>query len=327
MMGRRYVATVRGTNAAGLTASISSSVVIDTTPPNVDDISIMLHPSPDVPGCNRAVPNRFDGSTDCGVAGQYPMPNIQTSDSQIHATWSGFFDDLSGIGRYTWAAGDCADHETFYTEMHGGFLDVSYAGQLLRHWGCYTTNPSHCQSRVSALLTTYGSTQSIAAGYHNFNGSDIHQLSALRSGRNFCVTIRAYNQNGLWSSVRSSPMLVDVDPPILGWVNDGSEAYIDLDHQPHSDAVSAWWHSFRDPESGINTYRWSVGTLPNASDLVAWDTVGNTTQASALLSAQVDLGQVIYVNVLCINNGGLTTLASSGAFLPSPKHLIRIFSV
>lgn len=313
VIGRRYVATVRGTNAAGLTASISSSIVIDTTPPDIDEVIIVLHPFPAVPECNRALPNRFDGSTDCGVVGQYPMPNIQTSDSQIHATWSGFSDDLSNIGRYTWAAGDCADDETMYTEMHGGFLDVSNAGQLLRRWGCYTTNPTQCQSRLNALLTTYGSTQSIPAGYFNANGSDINLLSALRSGRNFCVTIRAYNQNGLWSSVRSSPMLVDVDPPTLGWVNDGSEAYVDVDHQPHSDAVSAWWHSFRDPESGINTYRWSVGTLPNASDLVAWDTVGNTTQASAVLSTHAELGQVIYVNVLCINNGGLTTLASSGA--------------
>ena len=84
-----------------------------------------------------------------------------------------------------------------------------------------------------------------------------------------------------------SPMLVDVDPPILGWVNDGSAAYIDLDHQPHSNAVSAWWHSFRDPQSGVNTYQWSVGTLPNASDIVAWDTVGNTTEASAILVVQV----------------------------------------
>ena len=287
VMGRRYVATVRGTNAAGLSASVSSSVVIDTTPPEIEDAVVELHPSPAAPECIRALPNRFDGSTECGAVDQHPMPDIQTSDSHIHATWSGFSDDLSSIGRYTWAAGDCAGDETMYTEVHGGFLDVSHAGQLLRPWGCYATNPSQCHSRLNVLRTTYGLMQNGSAGYHNGNGSDIELQSALRSGMRFCVTIRAYNQNGLWSSVRSSPMLVDVDPPTLGWVNDGSTAYIDLDHQPHSNAVSAWWHSFRDPQSGVNTYQWSVGTLPNASDIVAWDTVGNTTEASAILVVQV----------------------------------------
>ncbi|XP_022100338.1 uncharacterized protein LOC110984441 [Acanthaster planci] len=64
------------------------------------------------------------------------------------------------------------------------------------------------------------------------------------------------------------PILADYSPPIAGDLFDGPYAGQDLTFTKDRNEICANWHNWHDPESGISSYLWAVGTQPGLSNVV-----------------------------------------------------------
>ncbi|XP_067664253.1 uncharacterized protein [Haliotis asinina] len=81
--------------------------------------------------------------------------------------------------------------------------------------------------------------------------------------------IRLTNNVGLSTSGHANePIVVDNTPPVAGVISDGAIVGTDMDYQAQADTICAQWKDFFDPESGIKTYMWGVGTKPGRDDIV-----------------------------------------------------------
>jgi hypothetical protein len=99
----------------------------------------------------------------------------------------------------------------------------------------------------------------------------------------------------------------DGTPPLAGTVNDGPGA--DIDSQTETTSIRANWTGFYDPESGITSYAWAIGTTPGGQEVQPFTDVGPATRAAAALS--LTGGTTSYVTVRAANGKGLTVTASS----------------
>lgn len=81
---------------------------------------------------------------------------------------------------------------------------------------------------------------------------------------------------------------------------------------PHGAPLACSWTA-TDPESGIESYTYGVGTQPGLADIVNWTNAGITTSMSRS-DASLGIGQICYVSVKARNHAGLTSDAGvSGA--------------
>ena len=69
--------------------------------------------------------------------------------------------------------------------------------------------------------------------------------------------------------------------------------------------LSAWW-SASDPESGIDSYSYAVGTQPASDDVVAWTNVGLTTSVIRD-DLPLVIGETYYVSVTATNGASLVS--------------------
>lgn len=124
----------------------------------------------------------------------------------------------------------------------------------------------------------------------------------------------AFNVSGIASQ------LVDVDwtaPLPIGYLNDGSAA--DIATTTSNTELQANWAITSDPNSGIASYWYAIGTSPGATDVVDWtdnwyaDTVRHT-------GLDLILGETYYFAVTAENGAGLfsDTIFSDGQLLVEP---------
>lgn len=100
----------------------------------------------------------------------------------------------------------------------------------------------------------------------------------------------------------------DVTRPDAGVVSDGLGD--DIDFQSSTSTVFANWGGFTDPESGVKTFEWAVGSSPGKDDLRAFADAGFVQQAAATGLA-LPSGKSFYVTVRAVNDAGLGTDVSS----------------
>ncbi len=96
----------------------------------------------------------------------------------------------------------------------------------------------------------------------------------------------------------------DSTGPTMGTVNDGTGS--DISVQVSTTAISANWSGFRDPESGIASYQWAIGTTWGGQEIQALTDVGLATRATNA-SLSLAVGTTYYVTVRAINGVGLIT--------------------
>ncbi|XP_046375524.2 uncharacterized protein LOC124148470 [Haliotis rufescens] len=83
------------------------------------------------------------------------------------------------------------------------------------------------------------------------------------------VRIRAVNSVDLSTASHGDvPILIDFTPPVIGRVLDGNKLLQDIEYQHDTDMICSQWVDFYDPESGIDSYLWGVGTTAGADDLL-----------------------------------------------------------
>jgi len=92
--------------------------------------------------------------------------------------------------------------------------------------------------------------------------------------------------------------------------------------QVSSGRVNAHWGSFNDPQSGITSYEWGVGTAPGLDDLVSFANVGQRTAASAG-GLSMYVGLKVFVTVEACNHAHLCVqLSSDGVIIDSSPPVV-----
>ncbi|XP_061188852.1 uncharacterized protein LOC133197029 [Saccostrea echinata] len=122
--------------------------------------------------------------------------------------------------------------------------------------------------------------------YHKpMNGDDapyivIEELD-LEEGVPAWPRVRVDNGVGLFKAGSGpEPILIDRSPPVAGQVLDGHVVHHDLTYQSTYKEICAQWKGFFDPESGIDHFRWGVGTLPGKDNVVAFYNISHNTRHS-----------------------------------------------
>ncbi|CAC5386462.1 unnamed protein product [Mytilus coruscus] len=120
------------------------------------------------------------------------------------------------------------------------------------------------------------------------------------------VTAIATNAAGLRGVSFSNPILVDLTPPNIRFVNDG--AGTDEDAWELNEVIANW--AVEDPESGILLCQWAIGYQPGGNDLQPYTEVTSTT-AYKEFPYSVLTGFTIYTTLTCENKAGLSSVMSS----------------
>ncbi|MHB9035641.1 MAG: beta-alanine-activating enzyme beta-propeller domain-containing protein [Armatimonadota bacterium] len=127
---------------------------------------------------------------------------------------------------------------------------------------------------------------------------------SLVSGIRYYVNVRATNAaNGVSAVGSSDGIYVESTPPTIPVVID------DGAFTTNTTTIHATW-SAQDPETGVSSYQYSIGTAPGLADLVAWT---NAALATSINRTDLVLNQGVtyYVNVKATNGIGLVSAVGS----------------
>ncbi|CAH1250566.1 Hypp8875 [Branchiostoma lanceolatum] len=218
------------------------------------------------------------------------------------------------------------------TAVYEGYIDLT--AQTLSDWGSVSAKWSMVDPESPivdyswAIGTTRGGTQ--LQGFVPLGVQESAQNSNLflQHGSYVHVTVVATNAAELSAVLYSEPALVDLTPPVIGTVLDGSEQdSVDLEYQS-SDVICARWSDVIDDESGINYCEWALGTSSHLANLMRFTTsyiLEDGKSACIDSSGFIAHGAKVYVIVRCHNHAGQSATASSDGVVltsvpPSIEH-------
>lgn len=141
---------------------------------------------------------------------------------------------------------------------------------------------------------------------------DTRQELALVSGQTYYITVVAINGAGGESQpVSTDGIVLDLTPSTIPVVTDNGQYWGYKTYMPAS-----WTSS--DAESGVVSYRASIGTAPGATDVLDWVELG-PAESGTLTGLSLKDGITYYVNVQALNGAGLwsDTGSSDGILLDS----------
>jgi hypothetical protein len=114
------------------------------------------------------------------------------------------------------------------------------------------------------------------------------------------------DNNENWSNEKQETYLIDWSAPVIDFCNDGVSFDVDSTILTYLDAN--WLGT--DPNSMINQYYWSLGTLPGIADITNWTNGFLNNGVQHLLANPID-NQVYYFNLKAINKAGIISIMSS----------------
>ncbi|XP_028399031.1 uncharacterized protein LOC114522524 [Dendronephthya gigantea] len=158
---------------------------------------------------------------------------------------------------------------------------------------------------------------------------------SLKHGQNYTVVLRVYNRAGIMRELKSNGVTIDTTPPVPSAITMGSDWRFNEEtgtyYSSSSSEVSVNWEDFKERESEIWYYKWSIGTSKCGSQIQPLVNIGSSTRANTTKSeANFRPGVPYYVTVVARNRGDLVSRACSSPLLfdytpPSPGS-IRITS-
>ena len=151
---------------------------------------------------------------------------------------------------------------------------------------------------------------------------------SLVPGARYISKVTCTNNDGFSSTSFSDGIIVDLTSPNPGLVRDGSSLFTDVEYQSSTTEVKAVWKPFEDLESGIVSYRWSLGTSPDNEDAMNFTTTGRITFGKAE-NLTLTHGVRYYVTVEATNGAGMTSHGWSNGFTVdvSPPELTEVMRV
>ena len=113
----------------------------------------------------------------------------------------------------------------------------------------------------------------------------------------------------------SNGVIIDISPPEqIAPVDHFDVSFSDvqpIDFQASNETISVRW-AFRDLQSGIVDYQWAIGTVPYATDVQPFISVGTELEtANNDLLGILKHNTTYYVTVVATNGAGLNTSATS----------------
>eukprot|EP00058_Branchiostoma_floridae_P024936 XP_002610426.1 hypothetical protein BRAFLDRAFT_85564 [Branchiostoma floridae] len=122
------------------------------------------------------------------------------------------------------------------------------------------------------------------------------------------VTVVAENEAALRSVVYSDPIQVDLTPPVISWIKDGSEEE-DVEFQ-QSEIITVHWN-VTDAESGVEFCEVALGLSPGSSEAYQFTQQPSVCSATFNLSGHLTHGDTVYSTVRCHNYAGMTSHVTS----------------
>ena len=123
-------------------------------------------------------------------------------------------------------------------------------------------------------------------------------------------------------------VMVDRTAPIAGQVRDGEGETGDSDYQSSFDTICVNWDGFRDPDTGISSYTWSVeeGTTPGG-DLVFSEqlSVMQVLEGKACKEGLTLPQDTIYFSTIEVANGATTDQKTASSTSDGGEY-VRSFS-
>lgn len=325
--GMRYYISVRATNGAGLVSAVGASdgILVDATPPTTplvtDDGSFTsstttLHASwsADDPETGIAL-YEYSIGTSAGSADVVGWVGVGSATSVVRS-------DLALVSGMSYFINVRATNTVGLVSAVGSsdgiMVDTTPpAAPSVTDDGAFTANASQlhvtlaCQDAESGVAY-----YDCAVGTTPF-GTDVSGWStvgagpdvtigglSLSGGVTYYVSARATNCAGLTGPAGvSDGIKVDDTPPMMQTVIDDGK------FTASTTSLHGSW-SASDPESGIASYRYCIGTTPGANDVADWLDVGAATQHTRT-GLSLAGGQVYYISVVAINGAGASSVALS----------------
>ena len=236
---------------------------------------------------------------------------------------AGLSTNISSLGLLIDKTPPLADNADIIDGMHG--VDIDYISPdtvLAAHWEriadlesgimqsvfCVGTKPLGCQIKP---MTSIGRNVS-------FTCPDC----IIQEGMRLYVTVQVTNGAGLSETRHSDGMLLDVSPPLMGDVHDGShETGMDYNVVLEEWNISMTWFGVEDDESGIRSCKWTIESN-NGSIFYRADISNNSIYEERNIFSLNQTYQNLlvitnatYFNVLtCINRAGLQSTERSNGF-------------
>ncbi|OGS27642.1 MAG: hypothetical protein A2297_00200 [Elusimicrobia bacterium RIFOXYB2_FULL_48_7] len=189
---------------------------------------------------------------------------------------------------------------------------TSLTTQLSANW----TQGSDSESGISGYKYAIGTTAgaSDTAGWATLGNvlTATKTSLALSAGTTYYFSVKSVNGAGLESAAANSngvvvisTTVVDTSSPTApGVVRDGATGGADISSTQNTGVLSANWTQGSDPESGVTSYQYAIGTTAGGVNTAGWASVGNilaVTRSGLSLSN----GTTYYFSVKAVNAFGL----------------------
>ena len=236
---------------------------------------------------------------------------------------AGLSTNISSLGLLIDKTPPLVDNADIIDGMHGADIDyISPDTVLSAHWEriadlesgimqsvfCVGTKPLGCQIKP---MTSIGRNVS-------FTCPDCIIQEEMR----LYVTVQVTNGAGLSETRHSDGMLLDVSPPLMGDVHDGShETGMDYNVVLEEWNISMTWFGVEDDESGIRSCKWTIES--NNGSIFYRDDISNNSiyeernifSLNQTYQNLLVITNATYFNVLtCINRAGLQSTERSNGF-------------
>ncbi|KAJ8312545.1 hypothetical protein KUTeg_009918 [Tegillarca granosa] len=261
-----------------------------------------------------------------------PMEDLLYTRANHYASvnFDGFHDNETGIWGYTWALGRsiCGTNVVAYTDPHEHLSSRKYWTNSGYVKGIYMEDGPYYATVQALNNIVYGGAVDFGLGKtkHDVSvrGYSKHAYVdrkepfvviedlGLEEGVPAWIRLRAVNNVDLFKAGHGDePILIDRSPPIPGAVLDGELLRQDIMYQSDATKICAQWVDFYDPESGIDTFIWGVGTEPQLDDIVRFH---NLTHHHKHSCADVTLKHnTSYYSTVAAFNTALNSKQSNGS--------------
>ena len=349
-LGRKYYVTVRATSSSGLSSTSSSDgFVVDSSPPDQVEIRVahrvidQASQAVDVTVSWDAVRDQESGISEVkNCIGTTPgtcVHGAQTVDSgtsevsqlirpQEQMAYFATLAISNGAGLVRVATTKKLIYD-ITPPLPGRVVDglgkdgdfINSTDAMSVQWSGFEDGDSsvaNCtwtlvQQSVSHDGSSYGNDSTVFERQVPTIGHMTRSGLSLLPGARYVNKITCSNRDGFDVTSASDGVIVDITSPLPGRVFDGNFSSPEVIFQSSVSTVEAAWTPFVDHESGIESYRWGLGTIPGNDDVVQLNSVGRNISGRAK-NISLTSGSRYYVTVEATNGVGMMSEAWSNGF-------------